>query len=72
MEKPLRQRLSPASSPRETVHADTAPDHVSQAIDPPLETARAQGNSFIDLTQARGLPPIDLALLRRAYEAILG
>jgi hypothetical protein len=42
------------------------------SIDPPLEAARAQGNSFIDLTQARELPPIELALLRRAYEAILG
>lgn len=40
--------------------------------DPPFETAAAQGGAFIDLTQARGLPPVELDLLRRAYEAILG
>jgi len=42
------------------------------AIDPPFEVAAAQGGAFIDLTQARGLPPVELQLLRRAYEAILG
>lgn len=42
------------------------------AIDPPLALAEALGGAFIDLTQARALPPIELALLRRAYELILG
>jgi len=42
------------------------------AMDPPFETATAQGGAFIDLTQARGLPPVELNLLRRAYETILG
>jgi len=42
------------------------------SVDPPFETARAHGSSFIDLTQALGLPPVELDLLRRAYETILG
>lgn len=42
------------------------------AIDPPFAAADAQGACFIDLTQARGLAAIELALLRRAYEHILG
>lgn len=42
------------------------------AIDPPFAAAEAAGGAFIDLTQARGLPPLELALLRLAYERILG
>ena len=41
-------------------------------LDPPFKTAAAQGGAFIDLTQARGLPPVELAMLRLAYELILG
>ncbi|MBK1644423.1 hypothetical protein CKO25_07080 [Thiocapsa imhoffii] len=43
-----------------------------KSIDPPFEAAHAQGGRFIDLTQARGLPPVELELLRRSYEQILG
>lgn len=42
------------------------------SIDPPFEAADAAGAAFIDLTQARGLPPTELALLRLAYEHVLG
>lgn len=42
------------------------------AIDPPFESATAAGCAFIDLTQARGLPPLELSLLRLAYEQIMG
>lgn len=42
------------------------------AIDPPFEHAEARGARFIDLTQARGLPVAELALLRQAYELVLG
>jgi hypothetical protein len=42
------------------------------SIDPPFATAQTSGASFIDLTQARGLPPVELDLLRRSYERILG
>ena len=42
------------------------------SIDPPFEAADAAGAAFIDLTQARGLPPAELALLRLAYEHVLG
>lgn len=42
------------------------------ATDPPFEIAEATEATFIDLTQARGLPEIELALLRRAYEAVMG
>jgi hypothetical protein len=40
--------------------------------DPPFEQASAHGAAFIDLTQARGLPAVELALLRLAYEKIMG
>jgi hypothetical protein len=42
------------------------------ATDPPFEAAETIGAAFIQLTQARGMAPVELALLRRAYEAILG
>jgi len=42
------------------------------AIDPPFEAADAVGAGFIDLTQARGLAAVELQLLRRAYEHVLG
>lgn len=41
-------------------------------IDPPFEAIEKAGASFIDLTQARGLPPVELDLLRHAYELVLG
>ena len=41
-------------------------------IDPPFSAAESIGGTFIDITQARGLPPLELDLLRRAYEVILG
>lgn len=41
-------------------------------VDPPFETALAHGGDFIDLTQARRFAPIELELLRRSYERILG
>jgi len=42
------------------------------AIDPPFTAVEAIGGRFIDLTEARGLPEVELLLLRRAYEVILG
>ncbi|MFD2113195.1 hypothetical protein [Thiorhodococcus fuscus] len=42
------------------------------SIDPPFDEVSAQGATFIDLTQARNLPQVELALLRLAYEHILG
>ena len=41
-------------------------------IDPPFAAAEAIGGCFIDLTEARDLPNVELLLLRRAYEVILG
>ncbi|MDJ0738506.1 MAG: hypothetical protein QNJ91_02255 [Gammaproteobacteria bacterium] len=41
-------------------------------VDPPFALAETIGGRFIDLTQARGLPPIELQLLRGAYETVLG
>jgi hypothetical protein len=43
-----------------------------KTMDPPFEAAEQKGGSFIDLTQARGLPEIELLLLRSAYELVLG
>lgn len=42
------------------------------SIDPPIDVAERIGGRFIDLTQARGLPPVELELLRGAYELLLG
>ncbi len=42
------------------------------AIDPPFELAQQQGAAFVDLTQTRTLPPVELEMLRKAYEYILG
>jgi hypothetical protein len=41
-------------------------------IDPPFEKAEAIQASFIDLTQARGLPQVELECLRKAYELVMG
>ena len=41
-------------------------------IDPPFEEAERVDAEFIDLTQARGLPGVELELLRHAYELVLG
>ena len=42
------------------------------STDPPFDKAADRGGTFIDLTQARGLLAVELDLLRRAYELILG
>lgn len=41
-------------------------------LDPPFEAAERAGCAFIALTEARGLPPVELQLLQRAYGVILG
>ena len=40
--------------------------------DPPFVAADVIGGRFVALTEARGLPPIEMELARRAYTAILG
>ncbi|TVQ90327.1 MAG: hypothetical protein EA400_06410 [Chromatiaceae bacterium] len=42
------------------------------STDPPFAAAKAAGASFIDLIQARGLPALEMQLLRLAYEHVLG
>ena len=41
-------------------------------IDPPFVAANDIGGRFIAITEARGLPPMEMELARRAYTAILG
>jgi len=41
-------------------------------IDPPFAQAKQIGAQFIDLMQARGLPQVELELLRNVYEWALG
>lgn len=41
-------------------------------IDPPIEKAAEHGAKFIDLTEARNINPVELQLLRKGYEAVLG
>jgi hypothetical protein len=42
------------------------------AIDPPFDAAVAIGGRFVAITEARGLPAVELELVRRAYAVILG
>ena len=41
-------------------------------IDPPFEAAEAMGGRFIAITEAHGCAPVELALLRAAYTAVMG
>ena len=40
-------------------------------IDPPFMAASEVGASFIAITEARNLPPIELEILRKSYEYIM-
>ena len=42
------------------------------SIDPPFAAAAAIGGRFVAITEARGLPKLELDLLRRAYEVLIG
>jgi len=42
------------------------------SIDPPFAAAEAVGARFSPITEARGLPAVELELLRRAYEILIG
>ena len=60
-------------------HAIDVPGGVVQVLlaaistmDPPFEAVEKAGGRFIDLTQARGLPPVEMEMLRHAYELVLG
>jgi hypothetical protein len=41
-------------------------------LDPPFAAVERAGARFIPITEARGLPAIELALLARAYEVLIG
>ncbi|MCE1172604.1 MAG: hypothetical protein LWW84_15005 [Azovibrio sp.] len=41
-------------------------------IDPPFAAAETRDGRFITITEARGLPQVELELMRRAYEHVLG
>ena len=41
-------------------------------IDPPFDEAAALGGKFIAITEAAGGMPVEMDLLRRAYEVLLG
>jgi hypothetical protein len=42
------------------------------STDPPFAAAEAIGGRFVAITEARGLPPAELDLLRKAYEILIG
>jgi hypothetical protein len=42
------------------------------AIDPPFAAAAGRGGRFVTLAEARGLPRVELEIMRRAYEHVLG
>lgn len=42
------------------------------SIDPPFHIAEAEGGEFVELTQTRNLPQVELELLRLAYETVMG
>ncbi|MGD8589673.1 MAG: hypothetical protein PVG22_12675 [Chromatiales bacterium] len=41
-------------------------------LDPPFDIAEKIDARFLDLTQCRGLPQIELELLRHAYDLVMG
>lgn len=41
-------------------------------VDPPFALAERVGAAFVPLTETRGLPPVEMALLQEAYRVILG
>ncbi|HEX8989859.1 MAG TPA: hypothetical protein VF816_18010 [Rhodocyclaceae bacterium] len=41
-------------------------------IDPPFDAADAAGGRFVSILEASPLPPVELELLRRAYEVLIG
>lgn len=41
-------------------------------IDPPFDLATRLGGRFVSLSDARGLPPVELELAGRAYRTVLG
>lgn len=43
-----------------------------EGIDPPFAIAESNGAQFIDFVQARRQSPVELTLLRMAYEHVLG
>lgn len=42
------------------------------SIDPPFKIAEAHGGEFVDLPQARNIVQVELELLRKAYETVMG
>lgn len=42
-----------------------------KSIDPPFQLAEQLGGSFVELAGARSLPPVELELLRTAYECVM-
>lgn len=61
-----------------SVDVDTAAGTVAvllagfTSIDPPFAAAEAIGARFAPITEARRLPALELELLRRAYEVLIG
>ena len=41
-------------------------------IDPPFAAAEAAGGRFVAITEMRDLPTVELELLRKAYEILIG
>jgi hypothetical protein len=64
--------------PEFSVEVDTANGPVAILLaeftdfEPPIKAASAVGARFIALTEARGLPAVELDLLRKAYELLIG
>lgn len=42
------------------------------AVDPPFALGESHQAKFIAITEARGVPPVELSLLRQSYEWIMG
>lgn len=79
----VEERMALPAGSLETVddfrmHVDTADSAVPvllagfTSIAPPFAAAEAIGGRFVAITEARGLPPVELELLRHAYEVLIG
>lgn len=70
------EQLKPELEFQATVQTPSGPVAVQlvalDMVDPPFAAAAALGGQFVAITEARGCPPVDLELLRRAYAVVLG
>ncbi|MGF1547371.1 MAG: hypothetical protein ACFCUG_08595 [Thiotrichales bacterium] len=71
---PASLKLEPEFRARVDTSAGTVEIRLAHftATDPPFASAAARSARFIAITEARGCTPVELDLLRQAYETLIG